>query len=356
MILLVIVAHVSLTYMPYSPPWWYVVSEKTDPIFWLILNVPDLCVMPVLFFTAGYFTPASYRKRGFAGFLVDKIRHILIPWLLGIAVLIPLTMGIVGRTAGEIVEKLGENPFYFFDRQGHLWYLGILFLFFTAYGLWARLVPPTGVRRNEPGWKNAGLLGGCFLLSALLACLAVEYIQEYSEWIGPVRSIVRLRPVKIASYVCFFLLGMYGWRAQWFTAGGWMPRIGPWRLLSIGAMIGYMFLRIVVIPAHDAPIFTSVLLPVADMVCSYTSMMYLLLAAIRWQKSRAIRWLADRSNYSYGIYWIHEVPMFFYLYRVNELDIPIFFKWVVGIAFTCVVSWMITKYVLKTTPGLRKMF
>jgi uncharacterized membrane protein YhdT len=48
--------------------------------------------------------------------------------------------------------------------------------------------------------------------------------------------------------------------------------------------------------------------------------------------------------------------MFFYLRAVNGMNAPLFFKWLIGIAFTCAVSWLVCKYILKKTPGLRQMF
>ncbi len=352
----VVVAHVSMTYMPYNLSWWYVTSEKTNLAFWVLMQVFNICVMPVLFFLAGYFTTGSYLKKGFSGFLVDKVKHIAIPWLLGIAIVNPLaTLLSAEHPVERLATGLANNPLYLFLYQGHLWYLGILFLFFVGYALCARLVPPKGIRRSEPEWKSASLLAVCLVVSSAVACLSVTNIDDYYVWAIPFGSVIQFRPVKITTQICFFLLGIYGRRTKWFTEEGWAPRIGWWRISAIVSMIGYFILHLVIKAGND-PFLTTVLLPIADVVASYTSAMYILLAAIRYQKSVLIRRSAALSEYSYGVYWIHVVPMFFYLRAVNDLNVPIFFKWAVGIAFTCVASWLACKYILKKTPGLKRMF
>lgn len=355
MIGLVVVAHVSMTYMPHAAAWWYVVSEKTDPVFLIVVNILDVCIMPVLFFLSGYFSPASYLKKGFAGFLRDKVRHILLPWIVGIVVLVPVALLVLGGSVGDLTGLLKEAPLYLFDEQSHLWYLAILFLFLLGYALWARFVPPSDVRKTASGPRNIRLLLVTMVISAVGACLATIYIKYYDGWIDVAR-LITLRPVKIVGYICLFMLGAYAWRANWFTAEGWMPRIGPWRILAAGSLAAYLATRLLIIPAYDAPLLKTVLLPTLDVILSFTSLMYLLPTGIKFQKSRAVRWLVKMSPYSYGIYWIHTLPMFFYLRAVNDWDVPIFFKWMGGIVFTTAFCWLITKYVLRKAPGFRKMF
>jgi hypothetical protein len=354
MILFVIVLHASMTYMIDSPSWWYVISPKVSPVFVVIVNVLDLFMMPVLFFISGYFTPASYVRKGTVGFLKDKTRHILFPWLLGIVVIVPLYSLSLGKSIQDVVGMVKENPFYLFNQQGHLWYLSILFLFLFAYAFVAHFRPPDRIRTAASRQKNRRWLLMCMAVSAICACLSAAYITSFDNWLY-IASVFTLKPAKVITYLCIFILGIYAWQTSWFIKGGWMPRISLWRIGAISTAACYIVLRLLILPAYDFPL-SDKLVPVLDAICSFTTLMYALLIGMKWQTSRIACWLARLSPCSYGIYWIHIPPMILYLHLVNDAGFPIFLKWVSGIVLTCVCSWLISNYVLRKLPLLRDMF
>ncbi|MDR1402194.1 MAG: acyltransferase [Tannerellaceae bacterium] len=354
MIFFVIVLHTSMTYMLDSPSWWYVISHKTSAVFVVIVNVLDLFMMPVLFFISGYFTPASYLKKGTAGFLKNKIKHIFFPWIVGIMVIVPLYTLFLGKSPNDLMEILTENPFYLFHSQGHLWYLGVLFLFLAAYPFVARLAPPSSMRTAASGRTNRLWLLACMAVSASCSWLSVTYITPFDNWLY-IASVFTLKPAKIITYLCIFMLGIYAWQTNWFTKGGFTPRTGVWFLWATGTATCYLTLRLLVIPRYDFPLLDK-LVPVLDAVCSFTTLMYALPAGIKLQTSRLAGWLAKLSPYSYGIYWIHLLPLILYLRLINDWDFPVFIKWISGVCTTCLLSWLISKYVLKKWPAFRDMF
>ncbi|MDH6306510.1 glucan biosynthesis protein C [Parabacteroides sp. PF5-5] len=354
MIFFVIVLHVSMTYMLDCPPWWYVISNKTSPVFIFIVNLLDIFMMPVLFFISGYFTPASYIKKGTNGFLKDKMKHILLPWILGILVIIPLYPFFLGKSTNDMMGLLKENPFYLFNSQGYLWYLGILFLFLLAYTLYARFIPPSSTRTTISNQRNSLFLLACIVLSVICASLSTTFITSFDNWYY-FAYVFNLKPAKIITYLSLFILGVYAWQTKWFVRDGWMPSISLWRILAIGTVTCYLVLRLLILPNYDFPGLDK-LIPVFDAVCSYTTLLYLLLIGMKFQASRVSGWLVNISPYSYGIYWIHMPLTILYLQLINELNVPIFIKWLSGIFVTCFLSWLISKYILKKLPLLREMF
>ncbi|MDR0750282.1 MAG: acyltransferase [Tannerellaceae bacterium] len=354
MIFFVIVLHVSMTYMLNTPSWWYVISKETSPVFLAIVNVLDIFMMPVLFFISGYFTPASYLRKGTVGFLKDKIRHILFPWLLGIIVIVPLFYLSLGKSMGDVIRMVDDDFLYLFIQQGHLWYLGVLFLFLFAYAFVAYFRPPDSVRITASEKKNILLLLVCMVVSAICACLSVTCMAPFDNWLR-FASVFMLKPAKVITYLCLFMLGTYAWQTNWFIKGGWMPRINRWRILAISTATCYMVLKLLIIPVYYFPL-SDKLIPVFDAICSFTTLMYALLTGIKLQARRIAVWGANLSPYSYGIYWVHIPPMILYLHLINEADFPILIKWISGMAVTCVFSWLISKYVLKKVPLLKNMF
>jgi hypothetical protein len=83
-------------------------------------------MMPVLFFTAGYFTLPSLEKRGVWEFLKDKVIRLLVPWAVVVLVFTPLLfydqpdqlvrpfrsywLWYVGRFHGELGFLLPTQP------------------------------------------------------------------------------------------------------------------------------------------------------------------------------------------------------------------------------------------------------
>jgi hypothetical protein len=319
----------------------------------IVVNVLDVFMMPVLFFISGYFTPASYLKKGTVGFLKDKVRHILFPWLLGIIVMVPLSSLSLGKSLNDVIGMVKKDPFYLFDMQGYLWYLNVLFLFLFAYTFVTYFRPPGSTRTTASNRKNALVLLACIVVSASCACLSATCIMPFDEWLNI--GIFTFKPSKVITYMCLFILGIYARQTNWFAPDGWMPRIGIWRILAISATTCYIVLRLFIIPFSDVPL-QDKLIPVLDAVCSFTTLMYALLAGIKLQACRIAGWLAKLSPYSYGIYWVHLPPMILYLHLINEAGFPIFIKWLSGIVLTCLFSWFVSKYVLKKLPLLKDMF
>ena len=354
MIFFVIVLHVSMTYMLDVPSWWYVVSEEKNSVFLTIVNILDVFMMPVLFFISGYFTPASFLKKGFPAFLKDKIKHIALPWLLGIAVLIPLFPLCTGEPIEYVIDSVKANPAYLFNSQAHLWYLGVLFIFLIAYAIFAYIDPPKHKRTPESNKKNILLLVSLIIISAACSHFSDHYITSYDNWIYPA-YIFTLKPAKIVTYICIFILGVYAWQKNWFTKDGWMPSLTVWRILAICSVAFIIILKLVIIPDYDLPRLES-LIPVLDSFCAFTTLIYALLIGVKLQNSNLSEFMTKISTYSYGIYWIHMPIAIFYLYLINDLNIPILIKWISGIVVTSIISFLFSKYILKKVAFLKDIF
>jgi len=311
-------------------------------------------MMPILFFISGYFTPASFLRKGTVGFLKDKVRHILLPWILGIVVLIPLYPIFSGKPVSYVIGLIKENPFYLFNSQSHLWYLGILFIFLFAYTLFASFIPPASGCVSGSDRKNVVILLVFTVVSVICASLSDIYITPFDNWLY-FAYIFTLKPAKIVTYICIFALGVYAWQTNWFTKDGWMPKMAVWRILAIGTMTCYMIIRLIVIPDYNFPLFEK-LVPAIDAICSFTTLIYMLLIGIKFQTSRISGFLVNVSPYSYGIYWVHMPLVILYLYLINDLNFSIYLKWASGVLIVCILSWLISKYVLKKLPLLRDMF
>ncbi|MFO7604828.1 MAG: acyltransferase family protein [Desulfurivibrionaceae bacterium] len=135
--------------------WWYV--RDPDPastqFFDLFRLLPDIIMMPALFFLAGFFALPSLRKKGLGRFLGSKAVRLLGPWLVCVTLVVPVIHYIYHLARADPVYQKGF--FYYWAlflgdaRRFHLgfihsmdqfnlnyaWFISLLFFFFLFFGL-----------------------------------------------------------------------------------------------------------------------------------------------------------------------------------------------------------------------------
>lgn len=98
--------HASLSYFPV--PWPVQDSQRNDWLSIFFLMVHGFR-MPLFFIVSGYFTMMMYRRRGLAAVVKQRTARILVPCLLGLFTVIPLT-GFVSRLAMRPVAIPPRKP------------------------------------------------------------------------------------------------------------------------------------------------------------------------------------------------------------------------------------------------------
>jgi peptidoglycan/LPS O-acetylase OafA/YrhL len=203
-------------------PWWHV-QGPPSALADVLVAVLDVFLMPLLFFIAGVFAPASAARTTAAGFVVKKARRLLWPLCLLTLFYLPAMAWWGAR------ERLGETLgfFTYWQRslatlgdgrpvllatvaegeaaQGALsphllWFLSLLFLFFLGYrflpgvrGLAARL-------RLRP---RVLAVAGLAMAVAVTSVNAAIPAGAWWQW----NAVLLFQPVRLPLYAGFFLLG-----------------------------------------------------------------------------------------------------------------------------------------------------
>ena len=144
-IVIVVLVHAIIPYMPAPVPdiLWGIRDRSTHPsygvLFWALVLLP----MQVFFFSAGFFSAKKLEILGTRAFIGDRARRILVPFLAGTLVILPLVYYawsygwyISGRcTLREIILAEFIDPEISRNLAGpaHLWFLEYLFLISAAY-------------------------------------------------------------------------------------------------------------------------------------------------------------------------------------------------------------------------------
>ena len=226
MIALVVLLHTALTYGG-SGLWFYhelrPSTALSSEILTLFAATNQAYFMGFLFLLAGYFTPGSLERKGYARFLSDRFLRLGLPLLTFGLILGPLTVAMVTAAEGKgfwstFVRLWNHRQFI----NGPLWFNQALLIFSVAYCAWrvwfgAPLISAQRVPRPIPSYA-------WWLLSALgvgAGALAIRQVIPVGV------NLIGLQLGYFASYIFLFCLGIAAWRYDWLRQLKWQ-HAGPW--------------------------------------------------------------------------------------------------------------------------------
>ncbi len=136
-VLLLFIFHTASIFTYYEP--WYIWSDSKS---WLATIVFILCIpwhMPILFFLAGASTRFSLGNRGGKKYIGERVKKLLIPFILGMLILVPPQAYFARVSRGMPVESYFQQCKYFWTTisdvpydgglgPAHLWFILYLFI------------------------------------------------------------------------------------------------------------------------------------------------------------------------------------------------------------------------------------
>lgn len=217
MIVLVLSMHACVTYSPFGN-WYYrepiPAGFATLVAFAAYQSFLQAFFMSLLFFVAGYFSAASYDRKGFSPFLRDRLFRLGLPTLLYMVAIGPLTQYYLARswgTGGFIHQWVTHaRRDGLLSETGPMWFCAALLLFSVAYAL-VRLT-----RRREPTLALTGGYGADAAAALLVAVMAAStFAVRIVEPEG--RAILNLQLGDFPQYVLMFGAGLLAGRGRWLT-------------------------------------------------------------------------------------------------------------------------------------------
>jgi len=210
----VILHHTAITYG--APGGWFWTELKpsatpTSLLLTLFVSTNQAYFMGFFFFLAGYFTPASLERKGYARFICDRFLRLGLPLLAFGLILGPLTAAMVNYAQGDGFWVV--FPWLWRHRQfinGPLWFAQALLIFSLAYCLWRAVAgAPLSQTQRTPRPVPAGRW---WLLSALAVGFSALAIRQFVP-VGV--NIFGLQLGYFASYIFLFAVGIAAWRYDW---------------------------------------------------------------------------------------------------------------------------------------------
>ena len=386
MVLLVLIFHSGASYGSMVAFWPYHDPNPTEFVD-IIMLLFDVFMMSILFFIAGYFAPPSLEKKGGRRFIKDKFKHLGIPWLVVITLVLPVLDYIhyYARSKGEglsprnygahwwlSMKKIAE--FYigpmrmseYLDMTEHfyqryMWFLSLLLLFFVVFWLLHEARKKWNLFSQRPAREetvsNRSIYHALSLIGFLNVGLfaLVKFLISSPDnpfdmvWLS-LGNLVQFETAKLAFYVPYFGLGVYACSRKWFASGKDFGRPGVWGVICFSLMVVNMLVGRSMTRAAETSVGLQIAFVVLYPLWTFSFIgMFTTFASRHWNHATSLgRELAANS---YEMYLGHYVVvMILPLLLSGWLGGPVLVKFGIVALSAILLSYGISRYVIKQSP------
>jgi surface polysaccharide O-acyltransferase-like enzyme len=172
--------------------------------------------MGLFFFISGYFTLASFDRKGPRQFCIDRLMRLGIPlvvydWLINPLTMLPLFLSKIPGYEGNLGNAVSWYYSQFHFGTGPLWFVETILIFSVVYVLW-RWVSKSKPVDLQSGTKVPGM-GHIGILALVLGI--ISFIIRIWLPIGWSFKPLNLQFPFFPQYIVMFILGIFAFRNQW---------------------------------------------------------------------------------------------------------------------------------------------
>lgn len=356
---LVILHHTALTYG--GSGGWFYYELKTSPaissyLLTLFCATNQTYFMGFFFLLAGYFTPRSLERKGYALFMKDRFLRLGLPLLAFSIFLGPATAAIVTAFEGK---GFWPTMFYLWNRMqfinGPLWFAQALLIFSLAYCLWRALRGPAlSAASREPRPLPAT---GKWFLAALGIAIANVAIRQFVP-VGV--NVAGLQLGFFPAYIFLFAIGIAAWKHDWLRLLTWRNAL-PW---IVAVLIAWPAMPIGILVARSWNGFgksnftgglswTALLYATWEPFVAWGAIcLWLLVFRSRMNKpSQLWDWLNRRA---YAVYILHPLVLVTISLLLHPWIAPALVKFCVTGTLSVVATWLVSDPFVRI-PGIRNI-
>jgi glucans biosynthesis protein C len=249
-IVLVLLVHIALTYGA-SGLWYYKEGSLKGPEYYAFLVFTCTCqafFMGILFLLAGYFTPASFDRKGSGQFTLDRLIRLWLPVGVFILLIDPfvqyalISAGAWPSPTGlpitlQDLPGLFLNPFSGLGF-GPLWFIEALFYFTLIYVVWRLAFRTPTKPRPIPSNLTITLLA--------IALGAVTFLVRIWLPVGYQFELLGFQFPFFPQYIVFFIVGIFAYRGDWLST---LPAKTGRLWLSVAGVLWAVFLGMIIYAA-----------------------------------------------------------------------------------------------------------
>lgn len=319
-LMLGVLLHISMSFIP-GDDFWFV--NDHDPSWTMSTTYFAIHTfrMVLFFFIAGFFAQMSLERLGAGSYLLDRIKRIAVPLIVGWLVLAPLMFvifrwGMVRSYGPEILNTpLANPPIYGFRTLplGHFWFLYLLSVFYGGALLTHQIIgriDRKGVLGKLGDRITSMLVKGPFavIVLAIPAFAGFMTIPGWNSWVGipaPDHGLLPNHTAILAYGIAF----SFGWfvRRQVELINIWRKHVMVNLVVAIALTTGliiYNGLSFGDLPASSTHIFAKTVNAAAYALAGWAWTFAMVGLALRFLSGYSVvaRYMADAS---YWIYLIH---------------------------------------------------
>lgn len=355
----VILHHTAITYGATGGWFYYELKPSGAPsslLLTLFCATNQAYFMGFFFLLAGYFTPGSLERKGYARFIGDRFLRLGLPLLTFGLILGPLTAAMVNAAQGRgfwptIVWLSQHHEFI----NGPLWFAQALLLFSLAYCAW-RAVAGAPLAQSERT-PNAVPAYRWWLFSALgvgAAALAIRQIVPTGQ------NVIGLQLGYFASYIFLFAVGIVSWRKDWLRQLTWkdafpwiLSLVIAWPCLPIGIAVARALKGAGTSNFAGGLSWTAILYAFWEPFVAWGLIAAWLLLTRKHmnQPSAFWSWLNRRA---YAVYIIHPPLLVGVSLLLHGWGAPALTKFCVTGALACAACWLAADPLVRI-PGIRRI-
>lgn len=228
---LVLLHHTAITYGA-DGSWVFKDVESTEltistVVLTLFTAINQSFFMGLFFFLSGYFTPASFDRKGVSVFFKDRLIRLGIPLIVYIFIIGPFIQYIVNFRGKQSFLQFYQNEIVSFHsiNIGPLWFVEALLLFSISYCVYRIFSSKTQKQHLFPS-------GRALLWIAIVLGISAFVIRLF--W-PTGKGVLGLQFGYFPSYILLFIGGILAYRNKWLESLS-LPTVRRWRRISIIAI------------------------------------------------------------------------------------------------------------------------
>ena len=361
-IILVVMVHLAVTYSGIGG--WYFTDtiEELDTVsfavFGLFQSFTQAYFMGFLFLVSGYFIAKSYDKKGSGRFLKERFIRLGIPTLIYMLVINPFINYVV---IGHTWDKPRFFTFYFgyiksFDfigGSGPLWFAFALLIFNCVYVLYRSLTKSHIIpaERKLPGTGSVLIL----ILTVSIGAFLIRLVQPIDT------NIANMQLCFFSQYIILFMVGIRAGRYDWFTKFPYKTG-RRWFIsaISLGVILWVVLMITGGALEGGFDIYKGGLTWQSAAYAVWESFISVavgigLITLFREKHNKQSKLIKTMSDNSFGVYMFHAPIIIAVSLALVEIELHPLVKFLVAAAIGIPLSFLLSNYLFRRIPGLKKV-
>lgn len=120
-IALLLIYHVAIIFQPWGALIRFIQSDESWEGLWIPMSMLNVWRIPILFIVSGMGVGFALRKRSWKELLAERSRRILVPFVFGLLLIVPIHV--------LLWQEYYNQDIKYLLHPGHLWFLGNIFIY-----------------------------------------------------------------------------------------------------------------------------------------------------------------------------------------------------------------------------------